>query len=165
MGTISRFVSYSEIELQCRGEDNTNYPIINAVVQTGDKLIASFATSPTSRKSSICVFSMQKVKLTFWYNVDRCRSGTDSIKLPHIGRDTKCVNVSIERWDQFQVSLIFQKAHIPLDEDSCELGVGGSIELVEMATKEIHARVTSLMAVDQKSIFAGTSSSQIVMVS
>ncbi|KAF1764913.1 hypothetical protein GCK72_004864 [Caenorhabditis remanei] len=144
----TKFVSYSEIELQCRGEDNTNYPIINAVVQTGDKLIASFATSPTSRKSSICVFSMQKVKLTFWYNVDRCRSGTDSIKLPHIGRDTKCVN----------------KAHIPLDEDSCELGVGGSIELVEMATKEIHARVTSLMAVDQKAIFAGTSSSQIVML-
>uniref|UniRef100_A0A1I7TGI6 Sema domain-containing protein n=1 Tax=Caenorhabditis tropicalis TaxID=1561998 RepID=A0A1I7TGI6_9PELO len=144
----TKFVSYSEIELQCRGEDNTNYPFLNAVVQIGDKLIASFSASQNSRKSSICVFSMQKVKLTFWYNVDRCRSGTDSIKLPHIGRDTKCVN----------------KAHIPLDEDSCELGVGGSIELVEMSTKDVFAKITSLMAVDQKAVFAGTSSSQIVML-
>ncbi|PIC43276.1 hypothetical protein B9Z55_004069 [Caenorhabditis nigoni] len=144
----TKFVSYSEIELQCRGEDNTNYPFLTAVVQTGDKLIASFAASPTSSKNSICVFSMQKVKLTFWYNVDRCRSGTDSIKLPHIGRDTKCVN----------------KAHIPLDEDSCELGVGGSIELVEMSTIDVLAKVTSLMAIDQKALFAGTSSSQIVML-
>ncbi|CAI2335659.1 unnamed protein product [Caenorhabditis sp. 36 PRJEB53466] len=144
----TKFVSYSEIEMQCRGEDNTNYPFLSAVVQTGDKLIATFSTSSNSRKSSICVFSMQKVKLTFWYNVDRCRSGTDSIKLPHIGRDAKCLN----------------KAHIPLDEDSCELGVGGSIELVEMSTKDVYANVTSLMAVDQKAIFAGTSSSQIIML-
>nr|BAD36749.1 plexin [Caenorhabditis elegans] len=143
----TKFESYSEIELQCRGEDNTNYPFLNAIIQSYDKLIASFSTSSTSPKSSICVFSMQKVKLTFWYNVDRCRSGTDSIRLPHIGRDTKCVN----------------KAHIPLDEDSCELGVGGSIELVEMSTKDIMGKVTSLMAVDQKAIFAGTTTSQIVM--
>uniref|UniRef100_A0A8R1HQ86 Sema domain-containing protein n=1 Tax=Caenorhabditis japonica TaxID=281687 RepID=A0A8R1HQ86_CAEJA len=144
----TKFVSYSEIELQCRGDDNTNHPFLSAIIQTGDKLIASFSTSPNSRQSFLCVFSMQKVKLTFWYNVDRCRSGTDSIKLPHIGRDAKCVN----------------KAHIPLDEDSCELGVGGSIELVEMATKQLSTSVTSLMAVDEKAIFAGTSSSQIVML-
>ncbi|CAI5443143.1 unnamed protein product [Caenorhabditis angaria] len=144
----TKFVSYSEIELQCRGEDNTNYPQITAVVQNGDKLVAAFSNPLNPRKSSICVFSMPRIKLTFWYNVDRCRSGTDSIKLSHIGRDTKCVN----------------KAHIPLDEDSCELGVGGSIELVEMSTKDIYANITSLMSIDKKALFVGTTNAQIIML-
>lgn len=109
---IFRFESYSEIELQCRGEDNTNYPFLNAIIQSYDKLIASFSTSSTSPKSSICVFSMQKVKLTFWYNVDRCRSGTDSIRLPHIGRDTKCVNASFRFFNEEIISL-FRKPTYP----------------------------------------------------
>ncbi|EGT44270.1 CBN-PLX-2 protein [Caenorhabditis brenneri] len=144
----TKFASYSEIELQCRGEDNTNYPFLNALVRDGDKMVASFTVSTNSAHSSICIFSMQKVKLTFWYNLDKCRSGADSIKLPHIGRDAKCVN----------------KAHIPLDENSCELGVGGSIELVEISVKNISSKVTSLMSIDQKVVFAGTSSSQILLL-
>ncbi|CAB3404173.1 unnamed protein product [Caenorhabditis bovis] len=132
----TKFVSYSEIELQCRGEDNSLFPYLSAVVKSDEKLVTAYSSSPNSRKTSICVYSMQRIKLTFWYNVDRCRSGTDSIRLPHIGRDAKCVN----------------KAHIPLDEDSCELGVGGSIELVEMASREIIGNVISFLAIDRKAL-------------
>ncbi|CAI4227140.1 unnamed protein product [Auanema sp. JU1783] len=143
----TRFVSYSEIELQCRSDDNYNYPFITSSTIKGDSLIATF-TDSTSSKSAICVFSMQKIKLTFWYNIDRCRSGTDSIGLPHIGRDSKCTN----------------KSRAPLDEDTCELGVGGSIEAVEMSSYTINDVITSVNMAEPSIILIGTMSGQVLLL-
>lgn len=90
---IFRYVSYSEIEIQCRsGADNTNFNVLKAIKRIDEDLIGLFS-GPEERNSAICIFNMPKIRLTFWYNIDRCRSGTDSIGLPHIGRDAKCINV------------------------------------------------------------------------
>ncbi|XGW30401.1 hypothetical protein V3C99_009406, partial [Haemonchus contortus] len=113
----------------------------------GDTLVGAFTASSTGTKSAVCFFSMQRLKLTFWYNIDRCRGGTDSIGLPHIGRDAKCIN----------------KSRIPLDEETCELGVGGSIEAVEIAVAEVDVKITSLSGVpDPRILLAGTDDGQIL---
>jgi hypothetical protein len=88
-----RYVSYSEVEIQCRGEDNTNYNVLQDLKHVGTDLVGVF-NDAYGRNSAICVFNMSKIRLTFWYNIDRCWSGTDSIGLSHIGRDSKCINVS-----------------------------------------------------------------------
>ncbi|KIH46722.1 hypothetical protein ANCDUO_23223 [Ancylostoma duodenale] len=90
---------------------------------------------------------MQRLKLTFWYNIDRCRGGADSIGLPHVGRDAKCIN----------------KSRIPLDEETCELGVGGSIEAVEVAVVEVDQKITALSGVvSPRIVLAGTEDGQIL---
>ncbi|VDO62153.1 unnamed protein product [Heligmosomoides polygyrus] len=143
---VFRFISYSEVELQCRSEDNSNFPHMTAAFLLGDHLVGAFS-SPSGSKSAICFFSMQRLKLTFWYNIDRCRGGADSIGLPHIGRDAKCLN----------------KSRIPLDEETCELGVGGSIEAVEIAVAEVDVKISSLSGVRQPRILlAGTDDGQIL---
>lgn len=88
-----RYISYSEIELQCRGTDNRNFNIITSAVLMDDLLITAF-TNNDRKESVMCLYSMQKITLTFWYNIDRCRIGSDTTRLAHIGRDNKCVNVS-----------------------------------------------------------------------
>ncbi|RCN34184.1 hypothetical protein ANCCAN_19977 [Ancylostoma caninum] len=149
MSTNSRFVSYSEVELQCRSEDNSNFPYMTAAYIQGDFLIGAFSPSPSETRSAICAFSMQRLKLTFWYNIDRCRGGADSIGLPHVGRDAKCIN----------------KSRIPLDEETCELGVGGSIEAVEVAIVEVDQKITVLSGVvSPRIVLAGTEDGQILQV-
>ncbi|PAV76209.1 hypothetical protein WR25_21348 [Diploscapter pachys] len=141
----TRFTSYSEIELQCRAGDNSNYPVATAAYLHGNNLIVSFASGS---KSVLCVYAMTKIKLTFWYNVDRCRGGTGSIGLPHIGRDTKCT-----------------KKSTVLDEDSCEFGVGGSIEAVEVAEKTVEGRVTALQGMkNPNTVFAGLEQGQVILM-
>ncbi|EPB68966.1 sema domain protein [Ancylostoma ceylanicum] len=175
----TRFVSYSEVELQCRSEDNSNFPYMTAAyIQgttrfgcdlketlannvlceeplrktmmlsiSGDFLVGAFSPSPSETRSAICAFSMQRLKLTFWYNIDRCRGGADSIGLPHVGRDAKCIN----------------KSRIPLDEETCELGVGGSIEAVEVAVAEVDQKITALSGVvSPRIVLAGTEDGQIL---
>uniref|UniRef100_A0A1I7WME4 Sema domain-containing protein n=1 Tax=Heterorhabditis bacteriophora TaxID=37862 RepID=A0A1I7WME4_HETBA len=145
----TRFVSYSEIELQCRAEDNSNYPLMTSIYLQGEYLIGSFTSELNPKRSALCIFSMQRIKLTFWYNIDRCRGGTDSIGLPHVGRDSKCIN----------------KSRVPLDEDTCELGVGGSIEAVEMAVLEMDGIVTSLGGmIEPPILLAGMNDGQIVLI-
>ncbi|TMS39516.1 hypothetical protein L596_006026 [Steinernema carpocapsae] len=124
-----RYVSYSEIELQCRGADNANFNIIQGLSLEQDRLIGIFTDGSESR-SAICIFDMQKVRLTFWYNIDRCRGGTLTRGLPHIGRDSKCTN----------------KSHLPLSEDTCQLGVGGSIEADSVATVQFSDKVLTSVA-------------------
>ncbi|KAK6747668.1 hypothetical protein RB195_000705 [Necator americanus] len=143
----TRFVSYSEVELQCRTEDNANFPYMTAAYVQGDILIGAFSPSPSETRSAICAFSMQRLKLTFWYNIDRCRGGADSIGLPHVGRDAKCIN----------------KSRIPLDEDTCELGVGGSIEAVEVASVELNQKITALSGfISPQIVLAGTEDGEIL---
>jgi hypothetical protein len=90
-----RYTSYSELELQCRsGEDNALFSVAKAGKMHDQQLWATF-TDADGKNSAICAFSLAKLRLTFWYNIDRCRGGTDSIGLPHIGRDAKCTNVSV----------------------------------------------------------------------
>jgi hypothetical protein len=60
-----RYVSYSEIEIQCRGEDNTHYNVVRDLKYVGSDLIAVF-NDAQGRDSAICVFSMPKIRLTFW---------------------------------------------------------------------------------------------------
>lgn len=137
-----RFISYSEIELQCRGEDNSNLNVLTAVHLRGDKMIAAFTCEITSifenitkylkysldngAISSVCVFDAANkgrkqrgqsiiyctLQVTFWYNIDRCRGGADSIGLPHIGRDTRCLNVGlfIISWSNNGILLAFSSA-------------------------------------------------------
>lgn len=88
-----RYVSYSEIEIQCRGDDNALFGRLQALVRVDEELIGIF-TDSDGRRSAICIFQLPKIRLTFFYNIDRCRAGTDTIGLPHIGRDSKCFNVS-----------------------------------------------------------------------
>ncbi|KAJ1346550.1 hypothetical protein KIN20_001367 [Parelaphostrongylus tenuis] len=143
----TRFISYSEVELQCRSEDNSNFPHMTAAFIHGDYLVGAFTTSPSGTRSAICLFSMQRLKLIFWYNIDRCRGGTDSIGLPHIGRDAKCLN----------------KSRLPLDEETCELGVGGSFEADEIAVAEVTVKITSLSGITSPQILlAGTDDGQIL---
>ncbi|KAK0399439.1 hypothetical protein QR680_003050 [Steinernema hermaphroditum] len=128
-----RYVSYSEIELQCRGADNTNFNVIKGLSLEQDRLIGIF-TDGSETQSAICIFDMQKVRLTFWYNIDRCRGGALTRGLPHIGRDSKCTN----------------KSHLPLSEDTCQLGVGGSIEADAVAAVQYSDK--SLTSVAARSI-------------
>lgn len=90
---LNRYISYGEIEIQCRGIDKSNYNRATAASLVGNKLIAAFANENTQH-SAICVYNIQKIKLAFWYNIDRCRVGRDTVGLPHIGRDNRCINVS-----------------------------------------------------------------------
>ena len=100
-----RYVSYSEIEVQCRTEDNINFNILKSMTIVDDKLVGVFVDDENDKDSAICVFSMEQIQLTFWWNIDRCRSGTDTIGLPHIGRDSKCINVSLD----LRICIIFIK--------------------------------------------------------
>ncbi|GMS96191.1 hypothetical protein PENTCL1PPCAC_18366, partial [Pristionchus entomophagus] len=141
-----RFISYSEIELQCRGEDNSNLNVLTAIHLRGDKMIAAF-TSSTSGHSAVCVYSMPRIKVTFWYNIDRCRGGADSIGLPHIGRDTRCQN----------------RSHLPLEENSCELGVGGRIEASEMALLSLPSTVRVITSMNRPDVvFIGGDDGKII---
>uniref|UniRef100_A0A183BYN8 Sema domain-containing protein n=1 Tax=Globodera pallida TaxID=36090 RepID=A0A183BYN8_GLOPA len=120
-----RYTSYSELELQCRSaEDNALFGIARAGAvlegagnaasgdrQKGGILYAAFSDVGGTR-SALCAFPLPKLRLTFWYNIDRCRTGTDTFGMPHIGRDAKCTN----------------RSHLPLPEDTCLLGVGGPLE-------------------------------------
>uniref|UniRef100_A0A915BHS0 Sema domain-containing protein n=3 Tax=Parascaris univalens TaxID=6257 RepID=A0A915BHS0_PARUN len=124
-----RYVSYSEIEVQCRGADNRNYNIVTSISLVDDTLLAAF-TDQYGGRSAICIYPMQKIRLTFWYNIDRCRVGTDTVGLPHIGRDTKCLN----------------KSHLPLSEDTCAMGVGGNIECDQIAVYHSDSNIRSLAA-------------------
>lgn len=67
------------------------------MTQVDGKLIGIFTDDENKQDSAICFFSLEKIRLTFWYNIDRCRGGTDTIGLPHIGRDSKCINVSLKK--------------------------------------------------------------------
>jgi hypothetical protein len=65
------------VEIQCRSaEDNTHFNILQAMVisKDGESLIGAFSHSD-ARSSAICIFNMEKIRLTFWYNIDRCRGG------------------------------------------------------------------------------------------
>ncbi|KAH7725497.1 CRE-PLX-2 protein [Aphelenchoides avenae] len=119
-----KYVSYSEIEIQCRGDDNALFGRLQALVRVDEELIGIF-TDSDGRRSAICIFQLPKIRLTFFYNIDRCRAGTDTIGLPHIGRDSKC----------------FNKSHLPLAEDTCQLGVGGAIEASQVAAVQYKDRV------------------------
>uniref|UniRef100_A0A0N5B395 Sema domain-containing protein n=1 Tax=Strongyloides papillosus TaxID=174720 RepID=A0A0N5B395_STREA len=112
-----RYISYSELEIQCRGEDNTNYNILKSIYLINDSLIGAF-TDSSNRNTAICIFSMGRIQSTFWYNIDRCRDGIGKYGMPHIGRDYKCT----------------KKPNLQLDQDTCFLGVGGSIESEQVAS-------------------------------
>ncbi|VDM78919.1 unnamed protein product [Strongylus vulgaris] len=137
---------------------------------SGDSLIGAFSPSPSETRSAICAFSLQRLKLTFWYNIDRCRGGADSIGLPHVGRDAKCINVcpfnstkALNTISGSQAIEHLQKSRIPLDEDTCELGVGGSIEAVEVAIAEVDQKITALSGiVSPRIVLAGTQNGQIL---
>uniref|UniRef100_A0A914CJF6 Sema domain-containing protein n=1 Tax=Acrobeloides nanus TaxID=290746 RepID=A0A914CJF6_9BILA len=124
-----KYVSYSEIEIQCRGEDNTNFNILKSITLVSDQLIGVF-TDAQEKDSAVCIYNMPKIRITFWYNIDRCRGGTDTIGLPHIGRDSKCIN----------------KSHLPLAEDTCLLGVGGTIETSQVAAIQYSDRILTSVA-------------------
>ncbi|KAI1705391.1 sema domain-containing protein [Ditylenchus destructor] len=155
-----KYMSYSEIEIQCRSGngDNTNFNVLKSIVLLKDDLIGVF-TDTEGRQSAICIFHMPKIRLTFWYNIDRCRAGTDTIGLPHIGRDSKCVN----------------KSHLALSEDTCQLGVGGTIEASQLAAEQYTtnnaAQARVLTAVDARIVddrhaivIVGTAAGEIIQM-
>uniref|UniRef100_A0AC34RI63 Sema domain-containing protein n=1 Tax=Panagrolaimus sp. JU765 TaxID=591449 RepID=A0AC34RI63_9BILA len=148
-----KYVSYSEIEIQCRSEDNTNFNILKAISFVGNKLVGVFTDDETAKDSAICIFRMEQIQVTFWWNIDRCRSGTETIGLPHIGRDSKCIN----------------KSHLPLGEDTCLLGVGGTIEASQLAAVVFPNRILTTVGarvVDDKGIvIAGTNEGEIIQMS
>lgn len=112
----SRYESYSEIPLECKGPDNLNYNILRAVYvgKIGDNALKSTGHSTsknnnnvyfvgvfakgeyptkTSTQSAICLYSLKDIRSAFWYNVERCTSGLDYWNLPHFGLTQKCHNV------------------------------------------------------------------------
>uniref|UniRef100_A0A1I7VXJ7 Sema domain-containing protein n=1 Tax=Loa loa TaxID=7209 RepID=A0A1I7VXJ7_LOALO len=116
-----RYISYGEIEIQCHGIDDSNYNRATAASLIDNKLIVAFADQ-NSQQSAICVYKMEKIKLAFWYNIDKCRVGIDSVGLPYIGRDNRCIN----------------KSHLPLAENTCAMGVGGKIKCGQIASYEMN---------------------------
>lgn len=88
----NRYISYGEIEIYCRGI-NSSYNRATAASLVGNRLIVAFADG-NRKHSAICAYKMQKIKLTFWYNIDRCRMSIDTVGLPHIGHEKRCINVS-----------------------------------------------------------------------
>uniref|UniRef100_A0A0N5A3Z0 Sema domain-containing protein n=1 Tax=Parastrongyloides trichosuri TaxID=131310 RepID=A0A0N5A3Z0_PARTI len=123
-----RYISYSELEIQCRGEDNTNYNILKSLYRLNDTLVGAF-TDSSNRNAAICIFSMSRIQSTFWYNIDRCRDGIGKYGMPHIGRDYKCT----------------KKPNLQLDQDTCFLGVGGSIETEQVASIVYNDRVITTL--------------------
>ncbi|VDK62047.1 unnamed protein product, partial [Onchocerca ochengi] len=122
-----RYISYGEIEIQCNGTDNDNYNRATAASLVDDKLIVAF-TDENSQHSAICVYKMQKIKLAFWHNMVRCRVGTNTVGLPHIGRDNNCIN----------------KSHLPLSKNTCAMGVGGNIKCGQIANCKLDMIIKSM---------------------
>ncbi|CAG9540417.1 unnamed protein product [Cercopithifilaria johnstoni] len=145
-----RYISYGEIEIQCRGIDNSNYNRATAASLINNTLIVAF-TDENIKHSAICIYKMQKIKLTFWYNIDRCRIGTDTVGLPHIGRDNRCIN----------------KSHLPLSENTCAMGVGGNIECGQIAIYEVDMFIKSMDVLpffDNLIIIIGTGNAFIIQL-
>ncbi|KAL3077577.1 hypothetical protein niasHS_012283 [Heterodera schachtii] len=126
-----RYTSYSELELQCRApDDNALFGVASAGAILGggaalsdqrddDGILYAAFSDAAGTRSALCAFPLPKLRLTFWYNIDRCRTGTDTFGMPHIGRDAKCAN----------------RSHLPLSDHSCLLGVGGSLEAAAPAIR------------------------------
>uniref|UniRef100_A0A915PVS6 Sema domain-containing protein n=1 Tax=Setaria digitata TaxID=48799 RepID=A0A915PVS6_9BILA len=125
-----RYLSYGEIEIECRGTDNSIYNRATAASLVGNELVIAFADE-NAQRSAICIYEMQEIKLAFWHNIDRCRVGMDTVGLPHIGRDSKCLdNV--------------QKSHLPLSVNTCAIGVGGSQECGQTAIYELDVVINAM---------------------
>uniref|UniRef100_A0A1I8BV42 Sema domain-containing protein n=1 Tax=Meloidogyne hapla TaxID=6305 RepID=A0A1I8BV42_MELHA len=128
-----RYTSYSELELQCRSaEDNTLFAVARAgTFHSNKRELWAIFTDYEGQRSAICAFTLNKIRMTFWYNIDRCRGGTDTIGLAYIGRDAKCTN----------------RSHLPLSEDTCLIGVGGPIEASAPALAHFPGRILNALDV------------------
>nr|CAD2125875.1 unnamed protein product [Meloidogyne enterolobii] len=128
-----RYTSYSELELQCRSaEDNTLFAVARAgTFYSNKRELWAIFTDYEGQRSAICAFSLNKIRMTFWYNIDRCRGGTDNIGLAYIGRDAKCTN----------------RSHLLLSEDTCLIGVGGAIEASAPALAHFPGRILNALDV------------------
>ncbi|VDK58675.1 unnamed protein product [Anisakis simplex] len=94
-----------------RDAENRNYNRVVSSALVNDQLVIAF-TDQSKNQSAICVYPIQKIQLTFWYNIDRCR-----------------------------------KSHIPLTEDTCSMGVGGSIECDQISAFNTKSTIYSIDAV------------------
>ena len=57
---IFSYVSYSEIEIQCRGEDNTNYNVLRDLQKIDTNLVGVF-NDASGQNSAICIFSIRRL--------------------------------------------------------------------------------------------------------
>ncbi|KRY12572.1 Plexin-B [Trichinella patagoniensis] len=168
-----RFQSYAELPLECMGQDNAIYNMLQAFHfgELGNEVIAGAKTTDRhyfvgvftkdstpdpapghrSLESAICVFPMRNIKAFFWYNIQRCNSGIDTWNLPQFGLNQRCHNVS------------GLAASTEAHQDQCQhTRVGGSIPAASIATKVYDdARLTSIAVdvIDQARtvLFVGTS--------
>uniref|UniRef100_A0A915MX25 Sema domain-containing protein n=1 Tax=Meloidogyne javanica TaxID=6303 RepID=A0A915MX25_MELJA len=149
-----RYTSYSELELQCRSaEDNTLFAVARAgTFYSNKRELWAIFTDYEGQRSAICAFSLNKIRMTFWYNIDRCRGGTDNIGLAYIGRDAKCTN----------------RSHLPLSEDTCLIGVGGAIEASAPALAHFPGRILNALDVAEVDnhllVVVGTKAGEVIQM-
>ncbi len=120
----TRYISYSELSLECRGPDNSKYDLLRSIRVTkmgknvinspgvadeyknGDDpestefLVGVFAKGSEPKKaersSAVCVFPLKEIRAAFWYNIQRCQNGNGMWNLPHFGFNRQCRNVSFK---------------------------------------------------------------------
>lgn len=166
----SNYYSYTEIPIECVGDDGTKYNSVQAGylgrpgqdlaeslnIQTSDDvLFATFSQSNanvTTDRTALCVYSLKSIRRKFMQNIKACFNGDGSRGLDFISTNMRCVATRLQS----------------LSEDFCGLDVnsplGGEMPVTVTAAATFNTEVTSVAATSTSSftvVFIGTSKGRV----
>ena len=166
----SNYYSYTEIPIECVGEDGTKYNSVqsgylghpgqdlaeNLNIQTSDDvLFAIFSQSNanvTTNRTALCVYSLKSIRRKFMQNIKACFNGDGSRGLDFISSSMKCVATRLQS----------------LSEDFCGLDVnsplGGEMPVTMTAAATFNTEITSVAATSTSSFtvaFIGTAQGRV----
>lgn len=161
----SNYYSYTEIPIECIGEDGTKYNKVEAAflgrpgqdlaeslnIQTSDDvLFAVFSQANgkvSTNKTAMCVYSLRSIRRKFMQNIKACFNGDGSRGLDFISPTMKCVVTRLQS----------------LSEDFCGLDVnsplGGETPVTATAAATFNTEISSIAATTTSSFtvaFIGT---------
>lgn len=148
----SNYYSYTEIPIECIGEDGTKYNKVEAAflgrpgqdlaeslnIQTSDDvLFAVFSQANgkvSTNKTAMCVYSLRSIRRKFMQNIKACFNGDGSRGLDFISPTMKCVVTRLQS----------------LSEDFCGLDVnsplGGETPVTATAAATFNTEISSIAA-------------------
>ena len=167
----SDYYSYTEIPIQCSGQDGKDYSLVQAayvgkpgsdlaadlgVTAQDDVMFAVFSTpdssegditSKPSKDSALCVYSLKNIRRRFMSNIQRCYSGEGQRGLDFISPSLPCINTKLTQ----------------IGEQFCGLDVntplGGELPILQAPVLTFSSVLTSVTATstgDFTVVFLGT---------